>query len=155
MAWTDERVDFIKSEFLIHNRPASQIARKLGDGTTREAVCGKLYRLGVRRPETQRVRALPRGRQCPIPANRTQPRLPAPPKPKIPISQLLAVPELTDTSTLISLLVADTRHCRWIMGRKDGVSYACGRNKPLTGAFCTDHAALAYKPQNGSSRKAK
>ena len=84
MAWTDERVDFIKSEFLIHNRSASQIARKLADGTTREAVCGKLYRLGVRRPKTQRVRALPRGRQCPAPASRPQSSLPAPPKPEPP-----------------------------------------------------------------------
>ena len=148
MAWTDERVDFIKSEFLIHNRPASQIARKLGDGTSREAVCGKLYRLGVRRPAVRPARALPK----PPPA---QPRRPALPKPKIPIRQLLAVPELTDTSTLISLLAADARHCRWIIGRKDGVSYVCGRNKPLTGAFCVDHAALAYKPPKRSSRKAK
>ena len=155
MAWTDERVDFIKTEFLIHNRTASQIARKLADGTSREAVCGKLYRLGVRRPETQRVRALPRGRQCPAPANRTQPRLPAPPKPKIPISQLLAVPELTGTSMFIALLATGARHCRWIMGRKDGASYVCGRNKPLTGAFCADHAALAYNPPKRSSRKAK
>ena len=148
MAWTDERVDFIKSEFLIHNRPASQIARKLGDGTSREAVCGKLYRLGVRRPATPGARIT----QAILPLAARRPALP---KPKIPIRQLLAVPELTDTSMLISLLSADARHCRWIIGRKDGVSYVCGRNKPLTGAFCADHAALAYKPPKRSSRKAK
>ena len=134
---------------------ASQIARKPGGGAPREAVCGKLCRLGVRRPDAQRVRAFPRGRQCPAPASRTRPRLPALPKPKTPIRQLLAVPELTDTSTLISILAADARRCRPIIGRKDGVSYVYGGNKPLTGAFGADLAALAYKPQNRSSRKAK
>jgi hypothetical protein len=155
MAWTDERDGFITSEFLIHHRSASQIARKPCDGAPREAVCGNLYRPGVCRPDAHRVRAFPRGRQCRAPTSRTRRRLPALPKSKTPVSQLFAVPELTGTSMFIVLLATGVRHCRWIVGWEDVASYVCGRNKPLTGAFGADHAALAYPPPKRSSRKAK
>jgi GcrA cell cycle regulator len=146
MAWSEERIAFIMARFLAHGQSASQIAKELGDGTTREAVSGKLYRLGVKRPEAQRVRALPGRRSPPAPARLTRPQPPAPPEPKTAPSQLLTVPELTDTSTLVPFLAADDWHCRWIDGRKDGVAYVCGKRKARTGAFCAGHAALAYIP---------
>jgi GcrA cell cycle regulator len=147
MAWTEERIAFIMARFLADGQPAGQIAKELGDGTTREAVSGKLYRLGVRRPEGQRVRALPRRPKLPARASRIGPQPPAPPEPKTVPSQLLTVPELTDTSTLVPFLAAGDWHCRWIAGRKDGVAYVCGKKKARIGAFCAGHAALAYIPQ--------
>ncbi len=146
MAWTEERIAFIMARFLAHGQSASQIAKELGDGTTREAVSGKLYRLGLRRLEGQRVRTLPRRQKLPAAARLNKPQPPAPPEPKTAPSQLLTVPELTDTSTLVPFLAAHDWHCRWIAGRKDGVAYVCGKRKARTGAFCAGHAALAYIP---------
>jgi GcrA cell cycle regulator len=146
MAWTEERIAFILARFLADGQPAGQIAKELGDGTTREAVSGKLYRLGVRRAEGQRVRALPRRPKLLAASWRTRPQPPAPQEPKTAPSQLPAVPELTDTSTLVPFLAAAGWHCRWIAGRKDGVAYVCGKKKARIGAFCAGHAALAYIP---------
>src|SRR3954464_10966357 len=44
--WTDERVDHLKSLWT-EGLSASQIARALGEGITRNAVIGKVHRLGL------------------------------------------------------------------------------------------------------------
>lgn len=44
--WTDERVDTLKSLWT-EGLSASQIARVLGEGVTRNAVIGKVHRLGL------------------------------------------------------------------------------------------------------------
>ena len=63
--WTEGRVETLKSLWL-DGLSASEVARRLGGGLTRNAVIGKLHRLGVRRgagvpsrpadPATPRVR---------------------------------------------------------------------------------------------------
>ena len=45
MAWTDERVDVLK-KLWVEGKSASFIAKKLG-GVTRNAVIGKVHRLGL------------------------------------------------------------------------------------------------------------
>ena len=46
MSWTDERVDLL-SRLWMEGRSASQIAAQLGAGLTRNAVIGKVHRLGL------------------------------------------------------------------------------------------------------------
>jgi GcrA cell cycle regulator len=46
MSWTDERVDLL-SRLWLEGRSASQIAAALGSGLTRNAVIGKVHRLGL------------------------------------------------------------------------------------------------------------
>ena len=46
MSWTDERVDLL-SRLWLEGRSASQIAAQLGAGLTRNAVIGKVHRLGL------------------------------------------------------------------------------------------------------------
>ena len=46
MAWTEERVEMLK-QLWTDGLSASQIARKMG-GVTRNAVIGKVHRLGFR-----------------------------------------------------------------------------------------------------------
>ena len=46
MSWTDERVDLL-SRLWLEGRSASQIAAALGGGLTRNAVIGKVHRLGL------------------------------------------------------------------------------------------------------------
>ena len=52
MSWTEERVGALKKLWL-EGQSASQIAKQLGDGVTRNAVIGKVHRLGL----SGRVRA--------------------------------------------------------------------------------------------------
>ena len=46
MSWTDEKVERLKQHWM-EGRSASQIASLLGDGLTRNAVIGKVHRLGL------------------------------------------------------------------------------------------------------------
>src|SRR5579875_4115970 len=46
MSWTDDRVDVLKKLWL-DGFSASQIAKQLGGGLTRNAVIGKVHRLGL------------------------------------------------------------------------------------------------------------
>ena len=46
MSWTDDRVDIL-SRLWLEGRSASQIAAALGEGLTRNAVIGKVHRLGL------------------------------------------------------------------------------------------------------------
>ena len=80
MAWTDEIVEQLKQHW-IDGKSASQIAGLLGNGVTRNAVIGKVHRLGLagrakspssaasRRPAVwrRRPRSGSPGRACPMP----------------------------------------------------------------------------------------
>ena len=46
MSWTDERIDLLQKLWL-QGMSASRIARELANGLTRNAVIGKVYRLGL------------------------------------------------------------------------------------------------------------
>ena len=46
MSWTDERVELLRQLWL-DGRSASQISAQLGHGVTRNAVIGKVHRLGL------------------------------------------------------------------------------------------------------------
>ena len=46
MSWTDERVEQLKQHWT-EGKSASQIASLLGNGVTRNAVIGKVHRLGL------------------------------------------------------------------------------------------------------------
>jgi GcrA cell cycle regulator len=73
MGWTDERVEQLK-QLWAEGLSASQIARQLG-GVTRNAVIGKVHRLGLagratparaERPRMQTVRRVARPRPAPV-----------------------------------------------------------------------------------------
>src|SRR5450631_1617832 len=76
MAWTDEIVEQLKQHW-IDGKSASQIAGLLGNGVTRNAVIGKVHRLGLagRAKSPSTVASRPR-RIAPPPAQRVAgPRL--------------------------------------------------------------------------------
>ena len=84
MSWTDERVDLLR-KLWTDGLSASQIAAELSNGITRNAVIGKVHRLGlsgrvkanapvVARPRVQQAAAAPRAAK------------PAPPRPMTALS---------------------------------------------------------------------
>jgi GcrA cell cycle regulator len=136
--WSDDRVITLKSLWL-DGQSASQIAKALG-GVTRNAVIGKVHRLGLggraspSRPG--RVRAV----RAPRPAAAARR-----PRPKIPpvVAAAPAASEGPGTITAMTALGAHT--CRWPIGDPKAEDFSfCGRL--ANGAYCPAHKALAVRP---------
>ena len=91
MSWTDERVETLKKMWG-EGQSASQIAKELG-GVTRNAVIGKVHRLGLsnRAGSAGAATAKPAAKEKPAVAAKPAPK-PAP-KPKAAAAQLPAVKE--------------------------------------------------------------
>src|SRR5271165_418649 len=69
MSWTDERIELLQKLWL-QGMSASKIASELANGLTRNAVIGKVYRLGL--SGRAKSDATPTGRQTPRPSARAQ-----------------------------------------------------------------------------------
>jgi GcrA cell cycle regulator len=137
-SWTDERVTAL-ADLWREGLSAAEIARRLG-GVTRNAVIGKVHRLGLSgrappsRPSTPRRAPARTGRRAvSVPLRRLVP----PPTPLAP------PPSLPGTATVVSVC----RHaCRWPIGDPLASDFMlCGR--PVArGAYCASHAEVAYRP---------
>ena len=145
MGWTDERVEQLRSLWT-EGLSASQIARVLG-GVTRNAVIGKVHRLGLA------------GRASPSRAER--PRLPSAPKvqarPHNPAQPVVEEePVILDDGSFATVLTINDRMCRWPIGDpSENEFHFCGR-KPKNGSpYCEAHARKAYQPQQARRDKGR
>ena len=165
--WTETRVESLKTLWL-NGFSASQVARELGSGLTRNAVIGKIFRLGLKRGEASAVstrrecnpawaKAPPRPRMkvAPAPsAGADRPpalRCTAPMADHEPTSR---PPEAYETPGLISGVMAlNSRTCRWPIGdpKADTFSF-CGC--AATDVYCDRHKARAHNPRTPAMRKA-
>ena len=148
MGWTDERVETLKKLWL-DGLSASQIAKQLG-GVTRNAVIGKVHRLGLS------GRATPSQPQRPIfKAPRTpRPAVSAAPAPRRTIEPILQAaqpaapayhPEEPGSATVLTL---GAHMCKWPIGDPSSDAFTfCGRRSDREGPYCVDHARIAYQPQ--------
>lgn len=163
MSWTEDRVDVLK-KLWAEGHSASQIAKQLG-GVTRNAVIGKVHRLGLS------------GRATPSRPVKRPPRL-ARPKPqftsveKVTTNQrpaailsdkavaaaekaaMAALPPmpLTDGEAATILTLRDSM-CKWPIGDPADPAFAfCGR-KAECGPYCKDHAKIAFQPARKRDRK--
>ena len=163
MSWTEDRVDVLK-KLWAEGHSASQIAKQLG-GVTRNAVIGKVHRLGLS------------GRATPSRPVKRPPRL-ARPKPQVQPGTAVAAPASTtspeetrirrsDQQAILSALqpamVADGEAatiltlrdsmCKWPIGDPADPQFAfCGR-KSDCGPYCSEHAKVAFQPQRKRDRK--
>jgi GcrA cell cycle regulator len=159
MSWTDERVELLK-KLWSDGLSASQIAAELG-GITRNAVIGKVHRLGLsgRAKSTSSASARPRkarsqshmlriGRAS-IRGNtalahayevdaETEPELI---ENIIPIGQRRTILELTEQT------------CRWPVGDPgSGDFFFCGGNTLGGLPYCAYHSRVAYQPASDRRR---
>jgi GcrA cell cycle regulator len=137
--WTPQRVERL-TRLWSEGASASEIARVLGEGATRNAVIGKIHRLGLAgRPEPSRP-----GRRAsvvePPPQPRRRRRLPRPLPPSVAPNE---PPPEQGCATILSV----GRHaCRWPIGDPLAEGFTlCGR-PAVRGAYCAPHAAIAYQP---------
>lgn len=136
--WTDERVEQLKSLWA-DGLSASQIARALG-GVTRNAVIGKVHRLGLA------------GRAAPAPSEHARvaatPARPAAPRPAEPKPVVAEDPIRLEDGKFATVLTITDHMCRWPIGDpSDADFHFCGRKTKPGSPYCDVHARMAYQPQ--------
>lgn len=162
MGWTDERTTTLKKLWL-DGLSASQIARQLG-GVTRNAVIGKVHRLGLsaRAEPSQPARPAFKAPRPPRPAAQTMPSAPRRVMPKESSTQNEVVPAASTTPSLPAFreeepgsatsLTLGSHMCKWPIGdpSNDGFTF-CGR-RSQEGPYCMEHARVAYQPQQSKKK---
>jgi len=151
MGWTEERVALLR-KLWAEGLSASQIAKQLG-GVTRNAVIGKVHRLGLA------GRATP-SRPAKRPVRVSRPRSIGPSAPRLrPLSSLPAVtiPDLEplkfEDGKAASVLTLSDAMCKYPIGDPTDPGFAfCGR-AAACGPYCQDHARLAYQPSQAKKRR--
>jgi GcrA cell cycle regulator len=153
MSWTDERVTTLKKLWL-DGLSASQIAKQLG-GVTRNAVIGKVHRLGLsgRAAPSQPARPAFKTPRPARPAATTMPSAPrrviaAEPAPLPAVAQQPSVPAFrAEEPGSATVLTLGAHMCKWPIGdpSTDGFTF-CGR-RSSDGPYCNEHARVAYQPQ--------
>lgn len=165
MSWTDERVTTLKKLWL-DGLSASQIAKQLG-GVTRNAVIGKVHRLGLsgRAAPSQPARPAFKAPRPARPAAQTMPSAPrrvvateqSAPSPMTASASPHAAPpslpayrdEQPGSATVLTL---GAHMCKWPIGdpSSDGFTF-CGR-RSSDGPYCVEHARVAYQPQQSKKK---
>jgi GcrA cell cycle regulator len=159
MSWTDERVELLK-KLWSDGLSASQIAAELG-GITRNAVIGKVHRLGLSGRAKSSSSASPR------------PRKPRSPSHMLRIGrasirgnnalahaydyELEAEPELIENIIPIgqrrTILELNEQTCRWPVGDPGSTDFFfCGGNTVAGLPYCAYHSRVAYQPPSDRRR---
>ena len=177
MSWTDERVELLKKMWT-EGQSASQIAKELG-GVTRNAVIGKVHRLGLsnragaasapapeKKPAKAKAEAKPAAKKAPaervVEVTVTAPRKPIvpagqplPPQPsanEISPEALAKVNEVEKTAKKISLMELTERTCKWPIGDPATEDFwFCGLSVQQGKPYCEAHVGVAFQPM--SSRR--
>jgi GcrA cell cycle regulator len=146
--WTNPRVESLKSLWL-EGLSASQVAKQLG-GVTRNAVIGKIHRLGL----SGRVasgNAPPRVRSART-VRRASPepgRLPAPPC--VGAKREPVVHQFDGPGRVRSMAGLHGHICKWPIGDPHGADFSfCGQDVPGDGPYCVDHHRRAHQPGKAS-----
>jgi GcrA cell cycle regulator len=152
MGWTDERVTLLR-KLWAEGLSASQIAKQLG-GVTRNAVIGKVHRLGLA------GRATP-SRPAKRPVRTARPRVMGPSAPRLRMPSTMptvVIPDLEpmklEDGRAANVLTLSESMCKFPIGDPTDPDFAfCGRGAS-GGPYCADHARLAYQPSQAKKRRA-
>jgi GcrA cell cycle regulator len=166
LTWTDERVENLKKMWG-EGLSASQIAAKIGGGVTRNAVIGKVHRLGLagrqtapRAPSTRTtVRKETRSPGMAQPRMPSQPSMPtagatalksyahlAPKVAPLPEPKPLRLVDLSKDGRITILHLSD-KTCKWPIGDPMHEDFCfCGHGPREGSPYCEYHARMAYQP---------
>jgi GcrA cell cycle regulator len=175
MSWTDERVEQLKKMWS-EGQSASQIAKELG-GVTRNAVIGKVHRLGLSNragaapatPDKKSAKAepaapkpakvAPEDKVIEVTVTPRKPIVPAgqplPPQPsanEISPEALATVREVEKSAKRITLMELTERTCKWPIGDPATDDFwFCGLGVQQGKPYCEAHVGVAFQPM--SSRR--
>ncbi len=156
--WTEDRVGALKKLWL-EGQSASQIAKQLGGGVTRNAVIGKVHRLGLSgratpsqparttttafRPAKTRTTPPKQDYGQPSAPRRIEAVQPRPVAAPVAPTPLPAIVEQPGTATVLTL---GAHMCKWPIGDPSSREFSfCGR-RASEGVYCVEHARVAYQP---------
>ena len=153
--WSSERIELLKRCFQA-GLSCSQIAREIG--VTRNAVIGKMNRLGLSRPKDVIGRQLEQMRA----ARPARPKTPRTGRPKRPLNifarheMLIGAfpgpqPRAEDVTIYngrgCTLLELSQGKCRWPISNPGAEDFCFCGNEPVKGLpYCLGHARIAYRP---------
>lgn len=173
MSWTDERVELLKKMWG-EGQSASQIAKELG-GVTRNAVIGKVHRLGLSNRATTSTASKSAEKEKPAPKEAAPAAKPAPEpvaeaptpvirKPIIPAGQplppqpsaneispeaLANVREVEKKAKKIGLMELTERTCKWPIGDPATEDFwFCGLSVQAGKPYCEAHVGVAFQPMS-------
>ncbi|HEX2656184.1 MAG TPA: GcrA family cell cycle regulator [Xanthobacteraceae bacterium] len=163
MNWTDERVELLK-KLWSDGLSASQIAAELG-GITRNAVIGKVHRLGLSGRAKTPSSAAPRPRKARQPSHMFRTMRPATrgntalASHAVPAYEMEveAEPELIENVIPIgqrcSIVELTEDKCRWPIGDPAQADFFFCGGKSITGLpYCGHHSRIAYQPASDRRR---
>ena len=156
-AWTTERIELLKKLFDA-GLSCSQIAGQIG--TTRNAVIGKMHRLGLSRPKNLFADRLKPKR---VPKDTWRPKGFRAKNPGMSIGAQRAAlraaypgpacDEAIDSPHKCSLLELNLAQCRWPISEPGAADFAFCGNGTVDGlSYCAGHARLAYRPRRPLNR---
>jgi GcrA cell cycle regulator len=158
MNWTDERVELLKKLWM-DGLSASQIAAELGGGVTRNAVIGKVHRLGLSGRAKTVASTTPRQRKPRAPSHPSAGMFRVQGATAIAVEADL-VPEAAPVAAVAPrpalqavscerVTIMDLRECmcRWPIGDPGREDFRfCGTRSESGQPYCTYHARMAYQP---------
>lgn len=147
MSWTDERVEQLK-QMWIDGLSASQIAGRLG-GVTRNAVIGKVHRLGLsgRGAPTRVTRRRPSAPRAPRATTPSAAQAGSRPAAAAPPPEPEELEVISDPSAQANLLELTEQRCKWPIGDPgDENFHFCGQRSAPGLPYCAAHARMAYQP---------
>jgi GcrA cell cycle regulator len=151
MSWSDERVDTLRTLWT-EGFSASEIAARLGS-VTRNAVIGKVHRLGLQGRVTRSRLTRQPPRAMPPRFTGRSARLPAIGRPPLPCfhggegATIQADDELViPLDERRSILTLTANSCRWPIGdpKQDGFHF-CGRSRLPDRPYCDVHLRRAFR----------
>ncbi|UOM32761.1 GcrA family cell cycle regulator [Acuticoccus sp. I52.16.1] len=158
MSWTDERIEVLR-KLWAEGMSASQIASSLG-GVTRNAVIGKIHRLGlsgrVKAPQTRATRA----RSAPIvaPKPAAAPRVMAAGAVAVKVVEEPEIEEIPQTAEIVpltegmTLMDLSASTCRWPVGDPSDPAFRfCGARTTQGDTYCRAHAEQAFPSRRSKS----
>ncbi len=143
MTWTTERIELLKAHFTA-GLSCGQIARTMG--MSRNAVIGKLNRLGLSRPKAVGPRPAERKK---APEFRRPRLVTHNPAMALRLDPFVAEDEAPISSAArCSLLELTAAKCRWPIGDPGSASFRfCGTTQTAGLPYCAAHARMAYRRQ--------
>ncbi len=172
MSWTDERVELLRQLWL-DGKSASQISAALGNGLTRNAVIGKVHRLGLagrakspasvssgapRAASPKRAAARAATAAATVVSShvvhgntvmtvKQEALLEAAP---VGLEQHVVVP----MSLRVTIVELKEAMCKWPLGDPSSAEFRyCGSPSSGFGPYCGHHAKLAYQPAQDHRRR--
>lgn len=168
MSWTDERVETLR-KLWTDGHSASQIAAEIGNGITRNAVIGKVHRLGlsgrvkapsttvarprVSQPRVHRPAAVQRSGSMGGGMVRGNTALAFAPRAyEAPV--LKTVEEVVlPMSERVTIMELKESMCRWPLGDPATSEFRyCGGKSDTGATYCPYHSRMAYQPAQDRRR---